>query len=88
MSLLVTFVCGSRAPCSSLHFQTTAELVEIDLRPIDAEFGANPLGRGGAYPLFFGFHGSVFSVFNWFRHFTNSNSPGRQVLSNRGWSGL
>jgi hypothetical protein len=76
-----------------LHFQTTAELVEIDLRPIDAEFAANPLGRGGTYPLFFGFRGCVLSVFDFpcligFRYFTNSNSPGRQVLSNRGWSGL
>ena len=52
-----------------LHFQTTAELVEIDLCPIDAEFAANPLGRGGTYPLSFTFHGSVFSLFNWFRHF-------------------
>jgi hypothetical protein len=48
-----------------LHFQTTAELVEIDLRPIDAEFAANPLGRGGTYPLFFGFRGCVLSVFDW-----------------------
>ena len=38
-----------------LHFQTTAELVEIDLRPIDAEFAANPLGRSGTYSLLFGF---------------------------------
>ena len=49
-----------------LHFQTTAELVEIDLRPIDAEFAANPLGRGGTYPLFFGFRGSVLSNADWF----------------------
>ena len=68
-------------PVFELHFQTTTELVEIDLCPIDAEFAANPLGRGGTYPLFFGFHGYVFSVFNWFGYFTNSNSPGRQVLS-------
>ena len=59
MSLLVTFVCGSRAPVLELHFQTTAELVEIDLRPIDAEFAANPLGRSGTYPLLFGFYDSV-----------------------------
>ena len=39
-----------------LNFQTTAELVKIELRPIDAEFAANPLGRGDCYPLFFGFH--------------------------------
>ena len=47
-----------------LHFQTTAELVEIDLRPIDAEFVAIPLGCGGTYPLFFGFYGCCsFKVF-------------------------
>ena len=39
-------------PVLELHFQTTAELVEIDLRPIDAEFAANPLGRGGTYRFF------------------------------------
>jgi len=44
-------------PVLELHFQTTAELVEIDLRPIDAEFAANPLGRGSTDPLSFGFHG-------------------------------
>ena len=75
-------------PVLELHFQTTAELVEIDLRPIDAEFGANPLGRGGAYPLFFGFRGCALSVFNWVSSLHQSNSPRRQVLSNRGWSGL
>ena len=56
-------------PVLKLYFQTTAELVEIDLRPIDAEFAANPLGHGGTYPLFFGLYGTVLSVFNWFRHF-------------------
>ena len=39
-------------PVFELHFQTTAELVEIDLRPIDAYFAANALGRGGTDPLF------------------------------------
>ena len=63
MSLLVTFVCGSLAPVLELHFQTTAELVEIDLRPIDAEFAANPLGRGDTYPLFFSFHGLCIFIF-------------------------
>ena len=56
-------------PVLELYFQTAAELLEIDLRPIDAEFAANPLGQGGTYPLFFGFYGTVLSVFNWFRHF-------------------
>ena len=56
-------------PVLELYFQTTAELVEIDLRPIDAEFAANPLSRGDTYPLFFGFYGTVLSVFNCFRHF-------------------
>ena len=50
-------------PVLELHFQTTAELVEIDLCPIDAEFAANPLGRGGTYSLSFGFHGlCIFTV--------------------------
>ena len=44
-------------PVLELNFQTTAELVEIDLRPIDTKFVANPLGDGGTYPLFFGFYG-------------------------------
>jgi hypothetical protein len=66
MSLLVTFVCGSRAPVLELYFQTAAELVEIDLRPIDAEFAANPLSHGGTYPLFFGFHCCVLSNADWF----------------------
>ena len=48
-----------------LPFHTTAELVEIDLRPIDAEFAANPLSHGDTYPLFFGFYGCVISVFDW-----------------------
>ena len=46
-------------PVLELHFQTTAELVEIDLRPIDAEFAANPLGHGDTYSLFFGLYGTV-----------------------------
>jgi hypothetical protein len=50
-------------PVLEFHFQTTAELVEIDLRPIDAEFAANPLGHGGTYPLSFGFHGCVLLLF-------------------------
>ena len=52
-------------PVLELHFQTTAELVEIDLRPIDAEFVANPPGRGRTYPLFFGFYGCVLPVLDW-----------------------
>jgi hypothetical protein len=46
-----------------LHFQTAAELVEIDLCPIDAEFAPNPLGRGGTYPLSFGFRGLCILLF-------------------------
>jgi hypothetical protein len=49
-----------------LYFQTAAELVEIDLRPIDAEFAANPLGHGGTYPRLFGFHCCVLSNADWF----------------------
>jgi len=52
-------------PVFELHFQTTTELVEIDLRPVDAYFAANPLGRGGTDPLFFGFRGCALSVFDW-----------------------
>jgi hypothetical protein len=53
-------------PVLELHFQTTTELLEIDIRPIDAEFAANPLGHGGTYPLFFGFYGCVLSNADWF----------------------
>ena len=56
-------------PVLELHFQTTAELVEIDLRPIDAEFGANPLGRGGTYSLSFGFHGLCIIIVHFTRLF-------------------
>lgn len=53
-------------PVLELYFQTTAELLEIDLCPIDAEFAANPLGHGGTYPLFFGFYSCVLSNADWF----------------------
>ncbi len=55
-------------PVLELYFQTTAELVEIDLRPLNAEFAANPLGHGDTYSLFFCFDRSVLSVVD---------SPGR-----------
>ena len=44
-------------PVLELHFQTAAELFEIDLRPIDAELAANAIGRDGTYPLSFAFYG-------------------------------
>ena len=65
-----------------LHFQTTAELVEIDLRPIDAKFAANPLGHGDTYPLFFGFYGCVLSVFDWLGRWIDS-ALGLAVLINQ-----
>ena len=59
MSLLVTFVCGSRAPCSSSTSRPRRNCSRSTFRPVDAEFATNPLGRGDTYPLFFGFDGCV-----------------------------
>ena len=75
-------------PVLELHFQTTAELFEIDLLPIDAEFAANSLGRGGTYPRFFVFMVAVPLKFSTYREVTRVNvevSPRLLFIESSSW---